>query len=890
MPFLTTKLYIPPPHPTLVARPRLIKRLNAGLQGKLTLITAPAGYGKTTLLSEWIPHTNRPIAWVSLDESDNEVEVFWTYFIAALQTIQKDLGENILKVLQYPAPPSVDTLLPELINEIAASSLPIALILDDFHTIKNRRINNTLTYFLDNMPPQMHLIISSRSDPPWPIAHLRGRREMAELHAKNLRFTSEETATFLNNVMGLNLSPEKVTALENRTEGWITGLQMAALSMQGREDIAGFIEAFTGSHRFILDYLMEEVLEQQSPRIQAFLLKTSILGRMTGSLCDAVLDDVNSQLILEQLEETNLFIVHLDDKRCWYRYHHLFAELLRNQLTLTHPQEISALHQRASAWLEAEGLTEETIQHAFAAKDNEQAARLIEKYAQEMLQQSKHSLLSSWIEALPHEIIQNRPWLCVYQSWTRHWAGQREGGEDSLNNAERTLKDAPFLSAEEKRILPGYIATVRAHYALVNGEIPRVIEQSQKSLQLVPPTDYYTRSTIGVALGGAYWGKGEILNAAQAFRECASSALKGGYQQRASSALCYQGMMQVRQAKLLQAEETFQKAFELSLGPGGRRFPVSGYSLAKLGELACEWDELDKAHPLVTDAITLCTQLGHVDLIAEAYAALARVQLAMRDFTGAQNTLQQADQLSQGVTLDPWAMCWLDKCRLRLWIATDKLDRAIRWTETSGLKLDDEFSFHHDLHHINLARVLIAQITQTSSPSTFDKVSELLARLLKTAKSAGWVHKEIKILVLQALALYAMKDGKEALTALTQALTLSEPGGYIRTFINEGAPMGSLLHQALIQGIKPTYAYKLMMAFEEDTRIHQEKSALADPLTDREIEVLRLLATPLSATEIAAKLVVSVHTVRSHTKSIYSKMGVHSRIQAVDQAKETGVL
>jgi len=463
-PLLTTKLYIPPVRPDpstglrarLVSRPRLTERLNAGLHRKLTLISAPAGFGKTTLLSEWASQRvgesadGRPVAWLSLDEGDNDPARFWAYLIAALQTIHEGIGEAALEALVSPQPPHVEALLTGLINEIAEIPDLSALVLDDFHVITDQRVNDEVTFFLDSMPPQMHLILSSRADPPWPLARLRARREMTELRTNDLRFTPKEAAAFLNEVMRLDLSPEDVAALEDRTEGWIAGLQMAALSMRGREDVSGFIRAFTGSHRFILDYLVEEVLEQQSPAIQEFLLKTCILERMTGPLCDAVTGGTDSQTILTQLEQANLFLVPLDDEWRWYCYHRLFSELLRNQLALIHPEQAPVLHQRASEWFEGESFTEETIAHAFAARDYERVAHLVEKYARDMLHQSKYNVLSSWIEALPDELVQNRPWLCVYQSWTRHWAGMREGGEDCLKNAERVLNSLTALPSRRK--------------------------------------------------------------------------------------------------------------------------------------------------------------------------------------------------------------------------------------------------------------------------------------------------------------------------------------------------------------------------------------------------------------------------------------------------------
>lgn len=741
-----------------------------------------------------------------------------------------------------------------------------------------------LFFFLDNLPSRVHLIISSRADPPWPLARLRARRKLAELRADEIRFTSDEVVIFLNQVMKLDIAPKDVAALEKRTEGWIVGLQMAALSMQNRSDIPAFIQAFTGTNRFILDYLLEEVLEQQPTDIQRFLLKTSLLDQVTAPLCDFVLERRDSQKILTQLEKANLFLVPLDDLRQWYRYHHLFSELLRNQLTLTYPDIVPSLHQKASQWFESQGFIDETVAHAFAAQDDERVAHLCEKFAQNLLQQSKHSILSNWIEALPNELVYQRPWLCVYQSWTRHWAGMREQGEACLENAEKILEKTPSLSEDERKKLAGSIATVRAHYALVNEQLPQAIEQAMKALRLLPKTDFYTPGTAGVALGGAYWGQGKILEAEEAFIECASTALKGGFVDRASSALCYAGMQQVKQAKLKAAEKTFQQAISLAQGPSGLQSPIAGYPLAKLSELSLEWNHLDQARDLATSGVKLCTLLGHVDLIAEAYIALPRVQLVDEDFIGVRGTLNQIEQLSLQTKLDPWVLGWFADCRVRLWLATGELDQASYWAELSGLSVGDEFSFHYDLHHINLARVLVAQVLQNTQASDPTQCLGLLDRLLEMIDVMGWVHHKIQVLILRAMILQTTQDQVGSLEVLESALSLAEPEGYMRTFIGEGPSMERLLSKLAKRSVIRGYVADLLKAFPSDAASQQ--AGLVEPLSPREIEVLRLLTTSLSVTDIACELIISVNTARSHIKNIYSKLGVNRRLDAIEKAKE----
>ncbi|MFN2198835.1 MAG: LuxR C-terminal-related transcriptional regulator, partial [Anaerolineales bacterium] len=492
--------------------------------------------------------------------------------------------------------------------------------------------------------------------------------------------------------------------------------------------------------------------------------------------------------------------------------------------------------------------------------------------------------LSAWIEVLPQELDYQRPWLCVYQSWTRHWAGIRERGEECLENADKMLASDASLSQVERDKLAGSIATVRAHYALVNERLPQAIEQASKALYLLPKSNYYTAGTAGVALGGAYWGQGDITRAEEAFMECAATALKGGFVFRASSALCYAGMQQIKQARLKAAEQTFQKAVSLAQLPSGRLSPDCGFPLAKLSELALEWNDLDQAGKLAVDGLKLCRQLGHVDLIAEASIALARAQLAGQDFSGVRATLQQLESLSLQTKLDPWVLGWFDECRVRLWLASDELDRAVHWAESSGLQVDDLFSFHYDLHHINLARVLAAQVMQHQSGADSTECLRLLARLLAATDQMGWIHHKIQVLVLQALVLQATQDQPGAQEALRAALTLAQPDGYIYTFTSEGSHMQRLLSSLSVRGAGRRYVNNLLGTFPADPS--SLAIDLVDPLSPREIEVLTLLTTSLSVTEIAEELVISVNTARSHIKNIYSKLGVSRRLDAIEMAKE----
>ena len=902
---LQTKLYIPQLPSTIVARTRLVELLDEGLHQshKLALISAPAGFGKTTLVIEWTQKRDRPIAWLTLDEGDNDPARFWAYFIAALQTIYEGIGESTLTAFQSHQHPPIEALLTDIINEIAAIPDPspgssvsgFTLILDDFHVITNHQINETLTFLLDNLPPQMHLVLSCRADPNLPLARLRSKGQMTEIRSVDLRFTSDEAAAFLNDGMGLGLSAAEITALDKRVEGWIAGLQMAAISMRGRKDVSGFIKSFSGSHRFVLDYLVEEVLDQQSSDIQEFLLRTSILERMTAPLCNAVTDRDDSQVILAQLEQANLFLIHLDDQRRWYRYHRLFADLLRSRVEQAQPDLVPALHCRASEWYESAEFVEEAVAHAIAGQAYQRAATLVEQNAMQMIIDGKHPAVSRWLEALPDELVRARPWLCVYHAWIRYWIGQRERVEESLQNAEQALASTPLPSKAEGQHIAGYIAAIRASNALSNEEVPRALEMAQRAVELLPEGDYM-RSLTGITLGAAHGSRGDIVAAQQAYAESSESARKFGYRTLSVSATCYLGMAQSKQARLHEAFRTYREALELAIGPDEQQLPITGFPLVKLGDLSREWNDLEAASSDLTKGVEACAQWGQADFLADGYVALTRLQLAQGSLRDARNTLRKVEDLAQRAKVDHFIICWLDECRLRLWLSEGNLEAAVRWAQTSGLRVDSELSYHHDLHHINLARVLVAQGVQQPSETYLHEALGLLARLLAAAEEAGWIHEEIKILILQVMALTAGGDSEEALTVLARALTLAEPGGYVRTFIDEGKPMGKLLRQAVARGIAVGYAGKLLAALEEDTDDKPRgikltsSPPLVEPLSNRELEVLRLLTTHLPSTEIASELVISTNTVRSHIKRIYSKLNVHNRGDAIRRAEELELL
>ena len=611
-PILTTKLYIPPPQPKVVLRPRLIERLNEGLHRKLTLISAPAGFGKTTLLSEWVAGCEKPAAWLSLDEGDNDPTRFLAYLVAALQTIAPNIGEGVLGVLQSPQPPPTESILTALLNEIDTVEDDFVLVLDDYHVIDGKAVDDALTFLLEHLPPGMHLVIATREDPHLPLARLRGRGQLTELRAADLRFTPDEAAEFLNQVMGLNLSAEDIAALETRTEGWIAGLQLAALSMQGLADVTSFIKSFTGSHHFVLDYLVEEVLKQQPESVQTFLLRTSILERLCGPLCDAVLLDpaVSGQETLEYLERANLFLVPLDNERRWYRYHHLFADLLRQRLhqSDTSPTEdkewdVAELHIRASIWYEDNGLEIEAFQHAAAANDVERAARLIEGEGMPLHFRGAVAPVLSWLESLPTTELDARPSLWVIYASSLLFVSQTTGVEQKLQAAEAALQDAE--PDDKTRDLLGHIAAIRATLAVIQHDVETIIAQSRRALEYLHPDNMPVRTATTWTLGYAYQLQGDRAAASQAYSEAIAISEAIGHSIITILATTGLGNVQEADNQLHLAAQTYRRVLQLA---GDPPLPITCEAHLGLARISYEWNDLDTAQKHGQQSVQLARQ------------------------------------------------------------------------------------------------------------------------------------------------------------------------------------------------------------------------------------------------------------------------------------------
>lgn len=946
---LRTKLYAPPLRPNLVHRSRLIERLNQGLQEdcKLTVISAPAGFGKTTLITEWqrrLTKSDKPestcpnprFGWLSLDESDNDPVQFLGYLLTALQEIIPGVGDSALALLRSPQLPSVDSVLIPILNEIAAlsdhgalHSCCYLLVLDDYHVINAQAVHDFLIFFVDHLPRSVHLAICSRADVPWSLSRLRAGGQITELRSADLRFSTEEVSEFLNRVMQLNLSAENLLALEERTEGWIAGLQLAALSMLGLDDHGrrGFVSDFAGSSRYIVDYLIDEVLARRPAGTKEFLLQTSILERMSAPLCDAVLagdedpvvegegkssrfetsksSEISSQKILEQLERANLFIVPLDDARQWYRYHHLFKDVLRIRLKQSLPGRVPQLHIRASRWYEAGKHWDEAIRHALAAGAIEEAARLVEENAMETFVRSELAKLMRWVDALPDELVKARPWICVYHAWALRLTGASYGDVAArLADAEMALKTSAASPSEmgamtgaEKQHVTGHLYALRAYQALYSEQLEQVKVLGRQALDYLP-ADHFMRSSVSLAIGWAERFGGDLAAASEAFIQARDIGLNYENRYIGISAICRLAYTQMLAGQLHQAAETCLEALRLATQADGWRLPVAGYALVYLGIVYREWNDLEAAARCLTEGIDLCAQVGYIMDQIVANSTLARVKMAQGEWDAAHRACRDADALSLKMKGYVYARRWADDCQVRLWLSRcDKdpkwLEKASRWARNSGLHIEDDLNFLHELAHITLARVLLAQGRADPDARYLSDAQTLLRRLLDMAETAGWTSKAIEILVLQSLAFHAGGRIDEALALLARALSLAEPENYVRVFLDKGEPMARLLYQAASRGILPEYTGKLLAAFPAEEHVLPFTiiaPALVEPLSARELEVMGLIASGLTNGEIAQRLYIAVGTVKNHTKNIYSKLNVHSRARAIARSRELNLI
>ncbi len=934
---LATKLFMPPLRPVRVLRANLIGRLNEGLYRKLTLISAPAGFGKTTLVSEWVDalqtydyegrEVENRIGWLSIDEGDNDPVRFLAYLVTAIRQVEgidATFGKGALSMFQSPRPPPMGTILTSLINKLAVIPLRIVLVLDDYHRIDSHAIHEVVGFLLENNPPQLHMVLVTREDPPLPLSRLRTRGQLTELRAADLRFTSAEAAEFLNRVMDLNLSAEEIALLETRTEGWIAGLQLAAISLQGGQDTQGFIQSFSGSHRLVLDYLMHEVLGRQPDAIQRFLLQTAILDRLTGSLCDALTGREDGQTILEKLERANLFLVPLDEERRWYRYHHLFAGLMRKRLrqdtTKFFGDEMvgtTELHRRAMLWYEDNGLELEAFHHAVAAGDTENAARLVE--GDEMPLHLRGGLVPvlKWLDSLPATIFETRPVLWVIYASALLYAGRLSGVEEKLQAAEAALEGAELndrmnflvgltastraaLSAitvagqpsgveqklqnaeavlqdtEEEEKSQGLVDMVsprRAIFAIEQDQVETVIFQARRALAHLHPHQLDIRLSMTWLLGVSYQLRGDLTAAGQMYSEAITMGRTLGKPLITIPATIGLGNVQEAQNQLFLAAETYRRGLKLA---GDQPLPVAAEACLGLARIHYEWNDLESAQHHWKQSTELARKLDITAQIVSCDVFLARLRLAQGQAAEAAEILAHAEHFVRQHDLG----------RQTPEVAAAQVLTALRRGHLATAVLLVQ---QHNLP-LNRARVHLAQ----GDP---DAALEVLAALRREVEARDWADERLKALVLQSVALQALGDQAAALELLGEAVTLAEPGGFVRIFLDEGVPVARLLDKVQARGMAPDYIHRILAASpapeSQDSDLTSSQAAnleLIEPLSDRELEVLELIAAGLTNREVASRLYLSLHTIKVHNRNIYGKLGVKNRTEAAAKGRTLGIL
>jgi LuxR family maltose regulon positive regulatory protein len=885
---LFTKLHAPPLRPNLVPRPDLSSKLNQIPANKLTLISAPAGFGKTTLVNEWTAGCVHEVAWLSLDEDDSDPVRFLTYLIAGLQMINADFGKEILSAFQTPQPPPLKTAVTTLINTIGESSHDIIVVLDDYHLVQNEAIHNALAYLLEHQTPRLHIVITTREDPPIPLPRWRARGELIEIREHDLRFTITEATTLFNEIIALDLTAEQIEILRSKTEGWISGLQLAALSLHGQDDVDHFVQSFAGSNRFILDYLMEEVFNQQSAEVQDFLLKTAVLDQFTAPLCDALLaigetigngskdsksnpaqhnnsTIPNSQAILEMLEQANLFIIPLDDARQWYRYHHLFADLLRQRLRLAAADTV-ALHMQAAAWYAENGFPGKAINHYLGAGAWDQAAALVESYSNELQKRGENTTFLHWMRALPNWVIEAHPGLCLEYAWALALSGEPDKSEHFLQLAEEAFRSNP---AQYSKVLSAQI-----HLARIRQDLPLTISLSRRALSLIPAEAKEARSALSLNLGVAYWQSGRILEAERSFYEAQVMAQKAQNHHIRILAIGFLSMVQAAQGQLHQAADMVKSALDWD-----EDFPANALPHLIQSALLYEWNCLEEAGAHLQKAIVLAQRIDNSELESSAYRQQALLMQAMGDSSAATAAVALAEKAA-GENAPPITRARNDALAVIIALAQSDLKTARQHVE--WMPMEASASLFYAPLSLSPARLYLANGDRLTAGIH-------LAAEYEKAIQSGYRYGQIEIRLLQT---QAAAGTDEAFVFLVDALTLAETNGFVRSFLDKGTDLIPLLQSVASKRLFPDYCRKLLAEFKEALSLPLRSpspaivaASLVETISEREIDVLRLLADGLTYQEIAETMFVSVNTVKSHLKSIYGKLGVHNRREAVAQAR-----
>jgi LuxR family maltose regulon positive regulatory protein len=905
---LASKFYYPPRPQDFVQRSHILECLDTGLGGKLTLVSAPAGFGKTTLVSEWVRGCDHPTAWLSLDKNDNDPSRFLIYLIAALQHIDADVGVDVQGALEESLSPHFETLLTRLISEIERLPEKSIIVLDDYHLIDSKPVHDIINFLIEYLPATIHLVISGRTDPPLPISRLRVQGDVNEVRTAQLRFSKNEVAAFFNDRMGFDLSSDGIAALETRTEGWIASLKLAALSMQGRDDWPEFIAKFSGSNRYVIDYLVDEVMARQPEDVQTFLRRTSILERFCASLCEHVAGGSKGINIIDYLDRSNLFLIPLDDHREWYRYHHLFADFLSQRLRGSEPDRIPELHRRASQWYQNEGLVDDAIQHALAAGDMEGATRLVDGIAADLVVRREAYKLVKFVEQLPSDLVQGYPMLCLWHAWALLFMGQLEKVEPALSFAEANPKKAPGVPN------PGYMTTVRAYLANQQGDLLKSVHLSEQALEEMAAAlpDRVTLMFRGAAviwLGLNHRLLGNLDKAKQLFTEAAQLNQKAGNYFAACASFEQLAGLAVIRGQLLQALDFYRSGLELAQNrkdtggkPQGSLIAAGGPQLG-VGTVLYQLNDLEGAAPHIQHSADLF-ELGDLWGRKDAYTMLAYLRQAQGEFEASAELLSKVTAIIDTFIVRRSSTSDLPSlAKLAILLSRGRpemahlLAEAHRRVENLGVHATDEVDFSspagypREAVYSDLACLLIAKDRPADA-------LPVLTRLLEAAISMERHGDEIRYRVLMALAQHALGNTQTARDSLRQAMILAEPQGYVRLFVEEGQPMAELLRFAISQDVSPDYASKLLAAFPKDVLgaipIVEERTVnkqnLVEPLSQREIEVLRLMAEGYKYKEIAERLVVSINTVRHHTRNVYGKLDANNRTQAIGIAKELDLL
>jgi LuxR family maltose regulon positive regulatory protein len=898
---LETKFYKAPLRPDLVARPHLHTRLSALLQPgcRLALVSAPAGFGKTTLVSSWADVCECHVTWLSLDETDNEPSRFWSYIATAFNVLADGLGDALLTSVRVQQSLHMETLLVDLINRLSNLSVPAVLVLDDYHFISDPGIHEDLLFLIQHLPPSIHLVIVTRSNPPWPLARLRSSGQMIELRTRDLRFTADEVDTFLREVMALPLSPAAVAVLNHRTEGWITSLHLAVLSLRGSQDTDAFVSSFSSSHRFILDYLIEEVLGRQAPDVVSFLLQTSILDRMSASLCDAVTGRKDALQLLSMLEAENLFVVPLDDHRHWYRYHHLFADLLRTRLQQTRGNEVAELHIRASAWYHRVGLIPEALHHALVGGDVERAAHVVEGNIMALLDHGELKTLAEWLDKLPGDVTLTHPWLCLARAWVLVYTGEYERASTFLACAETIQLDYERLGRiDEARHIAGHIMAGRAYQIAYQRDFQKSADLSAEALTLLPMEDATTRCFASLLRSALLRRMGVLETADEILDQALHNEFLPPDSHTAVLARCNLGILRRVQGRLHEVAAIFRRIISENatiLVKSSDYLPPATLALAYLGlaEVHHEWNDLTTAEQLVREGIDRAERWGSAEMLSGAYLHLARILQASGNEVGMRTALENMLDITQANLPSMIPVAQSDCAAILLSFGDVKA--AISWAESCGLNYDDDFDLQDRQMYIVLARVLQEQ-------GQFEQDEILVSRLVEGAVRIGAVSDLIQILAIQALLKDAQGNTLQAFADLDRAFALAEPEGFIRIFLDLGPQMIDLLRKARVAGLSKRYvdvllaAESIPAAEQEDVLVPEtttqspSQAGLIEPLSERELQVLRFLRSSMTNAEIADHLYVSVNTVRSHIQHVYEKLDVHRRFDAVETAKKLGLL